>query len=322
LSVSRQDAVTIVPSGTLVYGMQLPVAAQSTSFVQPWEREAGRAEMRRVAEACDRNGFFYLAVSDHVCVPRSHAGAMSTVWYDTVATLGFLAAATHRVRLMSYVWVAPYRHPLMTAKAFATLDALSGGRVILGVGAGHLEAEFAALGIDFTRRGALLDEAIDLITAAFTDEYPQHDGPTWPVRDLGQRPRPVQQPRPPIWVGGSTRAALRRAAERGDGWLPQGVPDMGMPAAIAFIKEHRSRARGDAPIEIGMNAPWLYLGAPSFDPGPNTRSGPPAELAEIFRAIKRLGVQHCGVRFRSRSCDELIEQIERFGQEVAPLINQ
>jgi probable F420-dependent oxidoreductase len=321
LSVQRKEAVAIVPAGTLVYGMQLPVAAQSTTFVQPWEGAAGTEEMRRVAEACDRNGFFYLAASDHVCVPRSHAAAMSTVWYDTVATLGYLAAVTRRVRLMSYVWVAPYRHPLMTAKAFATLDALSGGRVILGVGAGHLEAEFTALGVDFTRRGALLDEAIDAVTAAFIDEYPQHRGPTWPVRDLGQRPRPVQQPRPPIWIGGSTKAALRRAAERGDGWLPQGVPDMGMPAAIAFIKEHRGRRRGDAPIEIGMNAPWLYVGTPPFDAGPTTRSGTPAELAEIFRGIKRLGVQHCGVRFRSRSCEELIEQIERFGSQVAPLIN-
>jgi probable F420-dependent oxidoreductase len=313
-------AVSIVPRGQLVYGMQLPVAAQSTTFVQPWERTAGAAEMRRVAEACDRNGFFYLAASDHVCVPRSHAAAMSTVWYDAVAVLGFLAAATTRVRLLSYVWVAPYRHPLVTAKAFASLDALSGGRVILGVGAGHLEAEFAALGVPFARRGALLDEAIDLVTAAFLDEYPHHRGPTWQVHDLGQRPRPVQQPRPPIWVGGSTKAALRRAAARGDGWLPQGVPEMGMPAAIAFIKAHRARTRG-GDIEIGMNAPWLYVGQPTFDTGPNTRSGTPAELAEIFHGIKRLGVQHCGVRFRSRSCDELVEQIEAFGQEVGPLIN-
>lgn len=313
--------MTIVPAGTLVYGMQLPVAAQSTTFVQAWEGTAGTDEIRRVAEACDRNGFFYLAASDHVCVPRSHAAAMSTVWYDTVATLGFVAAVTRRVRLMSYVWVAPYRHPLITAKAFATLDALSGGRVILGLGAGHLEAEFAALGVDFGRRGALLDEAIDVVTAAFTDEYPQHQGPTWRVNDLGQCPRPVQLPRPPIWIGGSTRAALRRAAERGDGWLPQGVPEMGMAAAIAFIKEHRSRTRGAVAIEIGMNAPWLYLGKPSFETDPSTRSGTPAELAEIFHAMKRLGVQHCGVRFRSRSCDELIEQIERFGNEVAPLIN-
>jgi probable F420-dependent oxidoreductase len=318
---AQPAAVPIVPPGTLVYGTQLPVAAQSRTFVQPWETTAGTAEMVRVAEACDRSGVFYLAVSDHVAVPRSHTEAMSTVWYDAVATLGFLAAVTRRVRLMSYVWVAPYRHPLITAKAFATLDALSGGRVILGLGAGHLEAEFAALGVDFRRRGALLDEAIDCIITAWLAEFPDHDGRQWAVHDLGQRPRPVQQPRPPIWVGGSTTAALRRAAERGDGWLPQGVPEIGMPAAIAYIKEHRARTRGDAPIEIGMNAPWLYVGRPSFALGPNDRSGSPAELAGIFHAIKRLGVQHCGVRFRARSCDELVEQIEAFGADVAPLIN-
>lgn len=315
-------AVSIVPPDTLVCGMQLPVAAQSATFVQPWEAAAGSAEMRRVAAACDAAGFFYLAVSDHVAVPRTHAAAMSTVWYDAVATLGFLAAATTRIRLLSYVWVAPYRHPLVTAKAFATLDALSGGRVILGVGAGHVEAEFAALGIDFRRRGALLDEAIDLVVAAWSDEFPVHDGQAWQVRDLGQRPRPLQQPRPPIWVGGSTIPALRRAAERGDGWLPQGVPAMGMPAAIDFIRQHRHACRGEAPIDLGMNAPWLYIGRAPFDLGPTDRGGTPAEIAEIFRGIKRLGVQHCGVRFRSRSCDELCDQIAAFGADILPLINQ
>lgn len=316
------EAVTICPPDRLVCGMQLPIAAQSTTFVQPWEATAGVEELRRVAVAADRAGLFYLGVSDHIAVPRSHAAAMSTVWYDTVATLGFLAAATTRIRLLSYVWVAPYRHPLVTAKAFATLDALSNGRVILGVGAGHLEAEFAALGVDFTRRGRLLDEAIDCVAAAWRDEYPEHAGATWTVRDLGQRPRPVQQPRPPIWVGGSTRGALRRAAERGDGWLPQGVPEMGMAAAIAFIREHRQRTRGEAPIELGMNAPWLYVGTPSFAMPEGTRSGSPAELAEIFHGIRRLGVQHCGIRFRTRSCDELCDQIAAFGAEVMPLISQ
>jgi probable F420-dependent oxidoreductase len=313
--------VSIVPPGRLVCGLHLPVAAQSTAFAQAWEATAGTEEIRRIATACDRSGFFYVAVSDHVAIPRSHAAAMSTVWYDPVATLGFVAAVTARVRLLSYVWVAPYRHPLITAKAFATLDALSGGRVILGVGAGHLEAEFAALGIEFARRGARLDEAIDLIAAALTDEYPEHDGPRWTVRDLGLRPRPVQHPRPPIWVGGSSLSALRRAAERGDGWLPQGVPPMGMEAAIAFIKCHRARTRGDAPIEIGMNAPWFYLGTFAGDVGPNTRRGSATELAAILHEIKALGVQHCGVRFRSRSCAELVDQIEQFGAEVMPLVN-
>ncbi len=315
------SAVQIIPEGRLVYGMQLPVAAQSTMFAAPWEASAGTAEILRIAQACDRSGFFYLAVSDHVCVPRAQAAAMSTVWYDTVATLGFLAAATGNVRLLSYVYVLPYRHPLAAAKSFATLDALSGGRIIVGVGAGHLEGEFATLGVDFGRRGKLLDEGIDLLAAALTDEYPRHDGTIWKIREVGQRPRPIQQPRPPIWVGGSTPPALRRAAACADGWLPQGPPQMGMAEAIAYIRAHRVKVRGDDPIEIGMNAPWMYIGKPSFELPPNTRSGSDEELAAPLRAMKDMGVSHTGVRFRSRSCDELVEQISAFGARIAPLLN-
>ena len=317
-----RDAVRIVPPGQLVWGMQVPVAAQSRNFAAPWEASAGPAELLRVAEACDRHGFFYLAVSDHVAVPRQAAATMSTTWYDAIATLGYLAAATQKVRLLSYVWVASYRHPLATAKAFSTLDALSGGRVILGVGAGHLEAEFETLGVPFAGRGRRLDEAIDAITRAFTDEYPEHEGALWRFADIGQRPRPLQQPRPPIWVGGSTPAALRRAAERGDGWLPQGPPAMGMKEAIAFVRQHRERARPGDPIEIGMNAPWFYVGKAPLELGPNSRCGSGEELAAVLREMKSLGVQHCGVRFRSRSCDELVEQVEAFAAEVGPLVNQ
>jgi probable F420-dependent oxidoreductase len=311
-------AVPIVPAGRFVYGLQLPVVAQSTVFAQPWEASAGTAELRRVAEACDRTGFFYVAVCDHVCVPRAQAPAMSTVWYDTVATLGFLAAATTRVRLLSYVYVPGYRHPLATAKAFATLDALSSGRVILGVGAGHLAGEFAALGVDFTRRGKLVDEAIDAIAAALTDEWTTHEGAAWRFGEVGLRPRPVQKPRPPIWVGGSTPAALRRAAVRGDGWLPQGTVRSELPKQIAYVREHRRRARGEAPIEIGGNSEWLYVGKPSFDPGPNSRTGSGEAIAASLRELRALGVDFCGVRFRTRSCDEMVDQIEAFAAEVAP----
>ena len=319
--MSSTAAVQICPAGQLVYGLQLPVTAQSTVFAAPWEATAGTAEILKIAQACDRSGFFYVAVCDHVCVPRAAAAAMSTVWYDTIATLGFLAAATRNVRLLSYVYIAPYRHPLMTAKAFATLDALSGGRVILGVGAGHLQGEFETLGVDFTRRGKRLDEAIDVIVKAFTDEYPEHDGAMWKISGVGQRPRPVQQPRPPIWVGGSTPAALRRAAERGDGWLPQGVPEMGMERAIVYVRAQRAKTRGDAPIEIGMNSPWLYVGTPSFDVGPGALTGSGESIAATLRRRKQLGVSHMGVRFRSRSCDELVEQIDAFGAGVAPHLN-
>ncbi len=313
-------AVQICPPGKLVFGLQLPITAQSKSFAQEWEAGAGTAEITRIAQACDRSGFFYVAVCDHVAVPRAAAAVMSTTWYDTIATLGFLAATTQRVRLLSYVYVAPYRHPLMTAKAFATVDTLSGGRVILGVGAGHLQGEFEMLGVDFKKRGKLLDEAIEAIQAAFTEEYPTHSGAHWKFNELGLRPRPVQKPRPPIWIGGSTPAALKRAAERGDGWLPQGVPEMGMEKAIAFIHEHRAKTRGDAPIEIGMNSPWLYVGNATFDLGANALSGSAESIAATLRERKKLGVSHMGVRFRARSCDEFVEQVERFGLEVGPLL--
>jgi probable F420-dependent oxidoreductase len=314
-------AVQIVPPGRLAYGLQLPVVAQSTVFAQPWEASAGTTELVRVAKACDRAGFFYVAACDHVAVPRSHAAAMSTIWYDPIATLAFIAAATKHVRLMSYVWIPAYRHPLMTAKAFLTLDALSGGRVILGCGAGHLEAEFAALGVDFGRRGKLMDEAIDLVTKAFLDEYPSHEGPTWPVHDMGLRPRPVQQPRPPIWIGGNTPAALRRAAAKGDGWVPQGTFRDQFPAQVATIKAHRRKVRGDDPIEIGANSPWLYLGRPGFEMPPGSVTGTGEAVAASLRELAAMGANLCGVRFRSRSCDELCDQIDAIGREVAPLLN-
>lgn len=319
-TTSARVSMPICPPDRLVFGMHLPIAAQSRAFAQPWEAEAGPEEMRRIAVALDQAGFFYLGVSDHVAVPRDLAPTMSTIWYDPIATLGFLAAATQRIRLLSYVYVLPYRHPLVAAKSFATLDCLSSGRAIVGVGAGHVEREFAALGIDFKRRGKLLDEGLDLLEQALLEEYPSHDGPAYPVRDLGQQPRPLQRPRPPIWVGGSTPAALRRAAERGDGWLPQGVPEMGMAAAIEMIRSHRARARdaAHASIEIGMNAPWMYVGKPSFEVPTGTRTGSADELAEPLRQARALGVQHMGIRLRSRTAAELVEQIDAFARKVMP----
>jgi len=311
-------AVPIVPAGTLACGLVLPAVAQSRLIAEPWESQAGPAEILRVARECDRRGFFYVAVCDHVGIPRAKAPAMSTVWYDPIATLGFVAAATERVRLLSYVYVLPYRHPLIAAKAFATLDRLSEGRVIVGVGAGHLEEEFTTLGVEFRGRGQRLDEAIDVLQAALQHEYPEHSGRRWALHDVGVAPRPVQQPRPPIWVGGSTEAALRRAALRGDGWLPQGTPTIGLAAAIRLVREIRAERLGDAPIDVGATSERLYVGRPRFEIGAGARAGSGDELAEPLRALKALGVNHVGIRFRTRSCDELVEQIAAFAEEVMP----
>jgi probable F420-dependent oxidoreductase len=294
------------------FGMQLPVQAQSKLMAYPWETAAGPADIVAVAQACDRNGFGYVGVCDHVAVPRELAPRMTTIWYDTVATLSWLAAQTERVRLLSHVYVLAYRHPLVTAKAFSTLDVLSGGRTILGVGAGHAEGEFVALGVPFAERGRLTDEAIGVIRASFADE--------WGAGDVGQGPRPVQAGGPPIWVGGSSPAALRRAARLGDGWLPQGPPAMGMEAAIAFVLEQRDQAgRGDTPFAINSGFSF-YVGEPGWDVPEWTVRGEPEKLAEQLGAQVAMGVTHIQIRPPSRSRQEVIDQIEAVSQQVAPLV--
>ncbi|MFI5676687.1 LLM class F420-dependent oxidoreductase [Streptomyces cellulosae] len=304
------------------YGIQLPVQSQSTIYAESWEASAGPPDLVEIARAAERAGFSYVACCDHVAVPRRLASAMSTVWYDPVATLAYLAAATERVRLLSHVAVVGLRHPLLTAKQYATLDHLSGGRLLLGVGAGHVPEEFEALGVDFRQRGAVLDESIDALrTALGPDEFPEHHGKFHDFQDLGQRPRPAQ-PRVPLWVGGSSPAAVRRAALKGDGWLPQGDPRERLPAQIERIRRLRAEHCLRAPFVLGAIAEPLYVGAPAWDVGRRTLTGPPDALAESLRAYRAMGVDQLQVRFRSRDRAELTDQITAFGAEVAPLLTR
>ncbi|TGB05639.1 TIGR03619 family F420-dependent LLM class oxidoreductase [Streptomyces palmae] len=304
------------------YGIQLPIQSLSTLYAEGWEARAGPADLLAVARAADRHGFAYIACCDHVAVPRRLAAAMGTVWYDPVATLSYLAAATERVLLLSHVAVAGLRHPLVTAKQYATLDHLSGGRLVLGVGAGHVPEEFAALGVDFAGRGALLDETIDALKAALgEEEFPAFHGRRFDFADLGQAPRPARRPRPPLWVGGSSPAAVRRAAERGDGWLPQGDPRDRLPGRIARLRAIRTAAGIAEPAVIGAIAEPLYVGAPTWPVGRRTLTGPGERLAESLRAYRAMGVDQVQLRFRSRDRDELTDQIAAFAAEVAPYLD-
>jgi len=313
--------VTVLPAGRTVFGLQLPVQSQSTLYAQPWEAAAGPDELARVALACEGAGFFYVGVCDHTFIPERLAGAMSTTWYDTVATLGWLAGITSTIRLLSHIYVVALRHPLRSAKEFATLDTLSAGRVVCGVGAGHVSEEFDQLGVAFEHRGPATDEAVVGLARGLVDEFPVLDGPRWTASGLGLRPRPVQSPRPPIWIGGSSPAALRRTARYGDGWLPQSLgPNVEL---IAELKRLREQYRQGAPLDIGGLSNALYLGTPpsGLELPPGTVAGPAERLAEHLRPFAEAGVGQVQVRFPSRSADELCEQIAAFGAEVAPLVD-
>jgi probable F420-dependent oxidoreductase len=316
----------------VAYGMQLPVQSQSTLYAEPWEAGAGPDDLAEIARTADRTGFAYVAVCDHVAIPRRLADAMSTVWYDPVATLAFLAGVTERVRLLSHVAVVGLRHPLLTAKQYATLDHLSGGRLVLGVGAGHVREEFDALGADFDARGAVLDESIDALRAALgPEEYPEFSGERYAFKDLGQRPRPAQA-RVPLWVGGSSPAAVRRAALKGDGWLPQGDPRDRLPAQIAKVRALREAAGIEGPFTVGAITEPLHVGDPARPAGSeamgvpsvpqglrgSTLTGKPEALAESLRVYAAMGVGQIQVRFRSRSVTELTDQMAAFAADVAP----
>jgi len=310
--------VRVVPEGRVAFGIQLPVQAPSAD-AGAWEADAGPGDVVDVARVAEHAGFTYVAACDHVAVPKSDAGALGVTWWDTVATLSYVAAVTSRIRLLSHVLVLPATHPLRVAKQWATLDRLSSGRVVLGVGAGEVRGELEALGVDPTRRGALLDEAIDAVRAAFADEYSTHEGEAWAYREMGVSPRPVQR-EVPIWVGGSSAAAVARAAERGDGWLSHGAPEGGLSAAIARIRALRAAAgRADRPFTIGAASCPLYVGEPTWDIG-RAVTGSPEQVAGFLRAMAGLGVDQIQVAFRSRDLHELYDQLRVFGAEVAPLV--
>ena len=175
-SLIPADVVPTVPEGTVVFGMQLPIQSQSTLYVAEWETRAGPDELARIARTADDAGFFYIGVCDHTAIPRRLADAMSTTWYDTTATLAWLAAQTTRTHLLSHVLVLAQRHPLRAAKELSTLDLLSHGRLIVGVGAGHVPEEYELFTGGFADRGRHTDEAVSALARCFTDEFPAAPG--------------------------------------------------------------------------------------------------------------------------------------------------
>jgi probable F420-dependent oxidoreductase len=321
-SMFPTDVVRAVPEGQVVYGMQLPIQSQSTLYVAPWEKAAGPAELAQIARVADEAGFFYIGVCDHTAIPARLADAMGTTWYDTTATLGWLAALTTRTHLLAHVLVLAQRHPLRAAKELSTLDHLSGGRLIVGVGAGHVPEEYEVLTGGFADRGRHTDEAVSALALAFTTEFPELPGPRFPASGLGISPRPVRQPRPPIWIGGSSPAAIRRTAAFGDGWLPQGTRRSDLPDHIARLRALRQELRGGAPLDIGTIVEPIHLTGHAEDwdlPGYVLKGGSD-EVASSLRALVAMGVNHLQVRFMARSAEEFCRQTMAFGAEVAPLL--
>jgi probable F420-dependent oxidoreductase len=224
------------------------------------------------------------------------------------------------------VMILPYRNPVSTAKALATLDVLSRGRVTVGVGVGWLREEFEALAApDFDRRGAVSDEYIRIFKTLWTQSPATFEGEFYRFSDLVCRPHPVQKPHPPIWIGGHSRPALRRAARLGDGWHPVGAnPAVPLtPAELRASLDELARlteaaGRDPSALTISFKAPVYDLSATAAGGARRSFSGSAAQIAEDIAAYERVGVSELVFDFRSESLSESLDRMERFAAAIKP----
>ena len=277
---------------------------------------------RGTAVRAEQLGYDSVWVSDHVVVPNANLDRIGAAIYDPLVTLAVTAGATSRVRLGTTVLIVPYRNAVVTAKMVSSLDALSGGRVVLGIGAGWMAEESAMLGVPFAERGPMTDEYLAAMRELWTSPAPSFTGKYTQFSGLHFEPKPVQKPHPPIWVGGHRRASLRRAAEIGAAWHPINRSPAELRAGraeLARLCEGRGRA---VPPAVSLRNDLCVL-RPGRRAGTSVRGGSvlvgePAALVERIDELAGCGVEHLVIEVLAADGDGLDEQMALFAERVRP----
>jgi probable F420-dependent oxidoreductase len=268
----------------------------------------------------EKVGFDAISVTDHPVPTGRWLDAGGHFAHDPFVELSFVAAASRKIKLQTGILVLPYRNPFITARAVATLDVLSNGRVILGVGAGYLKGEYKALGVDFERRNEIMDEYLKAMKTAWTSDEFTFQGTGYQA--LGNRilPRTVQKPHPPLWIGGNSKRAIRRAAELGDAWYPfftQGA--LSTTSRTAALTDEVGLAEGIKYLRQSCEAigrekcPDIFVGGISQSGDWN-----PQAIVDTLSSFAELGVMGAGVPLKGSGNTEWRESAERYGSDVIP----
>ncbi len=295
---------------TISYSLELPT--QRVDAVSEFVTADAISEIARVGEA---SGFAAVHVTDHPAPDAKwldHGGHHAL---DPFVALSFAAAATTDVKLLTNVYIAAYRNPFLGAKSIQSLDILSGGRLILGTAAGYLKPEFRALGIDFDNRGALLDEALDVLAKVLTGEDVAYEGASFAAR--GVRLFPVPKTPPPIWVGGNSKAAVRRAVSRAQGWAPFNTFGYAtasrtaeistleeLAAAIAWARKYAAEIGRSEPMDICFSAGNLLDDSRSTD-----------ERQSTIAKLEGMGVTWLTVAPQGATRTEVIDHVHAFAEQ-------
>ena len=295
--------------------------------------------MARIAKEAEALGFGYLTLSDHVLIPRKIAapypytetGAFPLLdtndLQEQLTAVAWLAGQTTRIRFHTSVMVVPHRPAVLTAKILATIDVLSKGRLSVGCGAGWMREEFEALGAEpFAERGAVTDEYLKAFRVLWTQDNPRFDGKYVKFHDVDFTPKPVQKPHPPLWIGGESPPALRRAAKLGDGWYPIPANPQFPLDTFGRYKAALGRLRQLA-AEAGRDPQTLKLGYraqrhgaiddPRADDGERKiLAGDTAQVIDDLKQLEALGVSQVDVRLGAPTLDGAVANLRRFRDDV------
>jgi probable F420-dependent oxidoreductase len=300
----------------------LPGMTRYPPISQPWESSMTAADFQLVARTADELGFDSMTIPEHIVMPAEMVELMGPFWTHALTAMAFVAGATQRLIVDSSVIVLPYHHPVVLAKAVATLDWLTGGRVRLSIGVGHAKREFDALRVPFHERGRLTDESLAAMRELWTSESPMFQGRYVAFERIAFEPKPVQKPHPPIWIGGNSRAAMRRAA-RHDGWFPWLITAEQLPGCLDYIRSLPEFAARTRPFDVSLPVTTLAVDEehrPRNEEG--GRVAGPATKQAMIDAIGHL--QDVGVTWTSvpappvSSLAEYLDNLRWVAEEIVP----
>lgn len=287
------------------FGLVTPVLTLLPRAHARWERDATFDDVVAIARAADRLGFDHLTCSEHVAIPEAVAEVRGARYWDPLATFGALSAHTERIAFATFVLVLGYHHPLEIAKRYGTLDQVTGGRVILGLGVGSLREEFELLDASFVDRGTRADDAIRALRACLGRVRPEYHGTHFDIEGVVVDPCATRRD-VPLWIGGRTARSLRRAVELADGWAPFALE----PHEVRTMLDRSADSPGwherSEPLAV-----WLQPAA--LDP-----IGDPDATVTAIAALQSAGATGVSVRLRHGSRDHLIEQMTALVELVPP----
>jgi probable F420-dependent oxidoreductase len=266
----------------------LPHMLRLKATAQPWEAAVTGADQTRMVKCADKWGYDMVAVPEHFIIPNEHVELSGPHYLQSTVAQAYIAGATERIRLNSCITVLPLQHPIVLAKALATADWMSSGRMMVTFGVGWLEREFEILGVPFHERGRIADEYLAAIIELWTSESPRFDGKYVSFADVAFEPKPVQKPHLPIWIGGDADAALKRAAKYASGWWSFLTPPDKIAERLEFIKSQPEYDGRPFDVVHGMSTSRVGEGHAVLD-DPNGRPGMSAE--EIIDRLSWLGEQ-------------------------------